>query len=87
MKVRSANAFVGHNVPITIFRVDTAYYPIVNFGMAIMTDLCHLPAHELVRLMSSGTVSCRDVIALAVAAHLEKVFGGWRPPSIVTAVA
>jgi hypothetical protein len=52
-----------------------------------MTDLCHLPAHELVRLMSSGTVSCRDVIALAVAGHLEKVFGGWRPPSIVTAVA
>ena len=133
---------------MTIFRVDTAYYPIVNFGMAIMTDLCHLPAHELVRLMSSGRVSCRDVIeahggaggrdggieasrindfshmmvhnltgwpaavircgtsaeglpvgvhivarpwrdatALAVAGHLEKVFDGWRPPSIVTAVA
>jgi len=32
MKVRRAHAFVLHNVPITIFRVDTAYYPIVNFS-------------------------------------------------------
>jgi amidase len=34
-----------------------------------MTDLCHLPAHELVRLTSSGTVSCRAVIE----AHLERI--------------
>jgi amidase len=34
-----------------------------------MTDLCHLPAHELVRLMSSGAVSCRDVIE----AHLARI--------------
>jgi hypothetical protein len=27
-----------------------------------MTDLCHLPAYELVQLTSSGTVSCREVI-------------------------
>jgi amidase len=107
-----------------------------------MTDLCHLPAHELVRLMSNRTVSCREVIeahlvridavnpalnalveaadpqvcldaaddgdgraargeppgrahrlpvvvkdVLKVAGYQEKVFGGWRPPSIVTTVA
>jgi hypothetical protein len=86
MKVRSAHAFVGHNVPITIFRVDTAYYPIVNFGMS-HRDLCHQPARELVRLMSDRAVSCREVIEAAVAGYLEKVFGGWRPPSIVTTVA
>ena len=34
-----------------------------------MTDLCQLPAHELVRLMSSGTLSCREVIA----AHLARI--------------
>jgi amidase len=34
-----------------------------------MTDLCHLPAHELVRLMSVGTVSCRDVMQ----AHLDRI--------------
>ena len=69
MKVRRAHAFVGHNVPTTIFLVDTAYYPIVNFGMASMTDLCHLPAFELVRLMSSRAVSCREVIE----AHLARI--------------
>jgi amidase len=77
-----------------------------------MTDLCHLPAHELVQRIAAGEVSCREVIqahnlvvfrcgtsrdrlpiavqvaarpshdvtALAVAAHLENVFGGWQPP-------
>jgi Asp-tRNA(Asn)/Glu-tRNA(Gln) amidotransferase A subunit family amidase len=49
VKVRRAHAFIGHNVPTTIFLVDTAYYPIVNFRMASMTDLCQLPAFELVR--------------------------------------
>jgi amidase len=34
-----------------------------------MNDLCHLPAHELVRLTSDGTVSCRDVMA----AHLSRI--------------
>jgi len=34
-----------------------------------MTDLCHLPAHELVRLMQRGTVSCREVMA----AHLARI--------------
>jgi hypothetical protein len=29
----------------------------------------------------------QDATALAVAGYLEKVFGGWRPPSIVTTVA
>ena len=62
MKVRSAHAFVGHNVPITLFRVDAAHYRIVNSGWATMTDLCRLPAYELVQLTSSGTVSCREVI-------------------------
>src|SRR3954471_23142834 len=37
--------------------------------MASMTDLCHLPAFELVRLMSSGAVSCREVIE----AHLARI--------------
>src|ERR1700730_10702494 len=32
-------------------------------------DLCHLPAHELVRLMTNGSVSCRDVTR----AHLAKI--------------
>ncbi|EUA88870.1 amidase domain protein [Mycobacterium ulcerans str. Harvey] len=27
-----------------------------------MTELCHLGAHELVALMSAGSVSCREVI-------------------------
>src|ERR1700687_3778971 len=35
----------------------------------MMTALCHLPPHELVRLMSSGTVSCREVIE----AHLARI--------------
>lgn len=34
-----------------------------------MTDLCHQPAHELVRLMSDRTVSCREVIE----AHLARI--------------
>jgi amidase len=34
-----------------------------------MTDLCHLPAHELVRLMSTGEVACRDVVE----AHLARI--------------
>jgi hypothetical protein len=34
-----------------------------------MTDVCHLPAHELVRLMSSQTVSCPEVIE----AHLVRI--------------
>lgn len=34
-----------------------------------MTDLCQLPAHELVRLMASGTVSCREVVQ----AHLGRI--------------
>ena len=34
-----------------------------------MNDLCDLPAHELVRLMSSGTVSCREVME----AHLARI--------------
>ena len=34
-----------------------------------MNDLCDLPAHELVRLMSSGTVSCREVMD----AHLARI--------------
>jgi amidase len=34
-----------------------------------MSYLCHLPAHELVRLMSSGAVSCREVVR----AHLERI--------------
>jgi amidase len=32
-------------------------------------DLCHLPAHELVRLMTTGSVSCREVMA----AHLVRI--------------
>ena len=32
-------------------------------------ELCHLPARELVRLMSAGTVSCREVIE----AHLARI--------------
>jgi amidase len=32
-------------------------------------DLCHLPAHELVRLMTGGSVSCREVTR----AHLEQI--------------
>ena len=112
-----------------------------------MDDLCQLPAHELVRLMTTGSVSCsevarahlarieavnpmlnalveaadpvrylqladhadsvaaqgdslgtsadglpigvqvvarpwQDATALAVAGHLEKVFGGWQPPPV-----
>jgi amidase len=34
-----------------------------------MTDICYLPAHEQVRLMSAGTVSCREVTL----AHLERI--------------
>src|SRR5258705_8431963 len=34
-----------------------------------MTDLCHLPAHQLVRLMSDRAVSCREVIE----AHLTRI--------------
>ena len=34
-----------------------------------MPDLCHLPAHELVRLMSDRTVLCREVIE----AHLARI--------------
>lgn len=34
-----------------------------------MTDLCHLPAHELIRLMSTGAVSCREVME----AHLARI--------------
>lgn len=32
-------------------------------------DLCHLPAHELVRLMTTGSVSCREVLQ----AHLVRI--------------
>lgn len=86
-----------------------------------MADLCHLPAHDLVRLMSSGIVSCREVIQAHLAridavnpslnalveamdpqqtleladeadarragAHLEAVFGGWRPPPMAAAIS
>lgn len=34
-----------------------------------MDDLCHVPAVELVRVMSSGTVSCREVMQ----AHLARI--------------
>ncbi len=34
-----------------------------------MTDLCYLPAHELVRLMTTRSVSCREVIQ----AHLAQI--------------
>ncbi len=34
-----------------------------------MNDLCHLPAHELVGLMKTGSVSCREVIQ----AHLARI--------------
>jgi amidase len=34
-----------------------------------MNDLCHLPAHELVRLMSDRAVSCREVVR----AHLARI--------------
>ncbi|MGE2725855.1 amidase [Mycolicibacterium pulveris] len=34
-----------------------------------MSELCHLPAHQLVRLMSERTISCRDVIE----AHLARI--------------
>ncbi len=35
-------------------------------------ELCHLPAHELVRLMTNGSVSCREV-TLAHLAQIERV--------------
>ena len=34
-----------------------------------MTDLCQLPAHQLVALMAGGTVSCREVVQ----AHLARI--------------
>jgi amidase len=34
-----------------------------------MDDLCQLPAHELVRLMTTGSVSCREVVQ----AHLARI--------------
>lgn len=34
-----------------------------------MTDLCQLPAHQLIALMAAGTVSCRDVVH----AHLARI--------------
>ena len=34
-----------------------------------MTDLCQLPAHHLVALMTGGTVSCREVVQ----AHLARI--------------
>jgi amidase len=34
-----------------------------------LNDLCHLPAHELVRMMWSGAMSCREVVG----AHLERI--------------
>ncbi|MFN8033559.1 MAG: amidase [Mycobacterium sp.] len=34
-----------------------------------MTDLCHLPAHELARRMTDGAVSCREVVQ----AHLARI--------------
>ena len=34
-----------------------------------MTDLCQLPAHELVRLMTARAVSCREVLD----AHLARI--------------
>src|SRR5690242_9023339 len=34
-----------------------------------MNDLCFLPAHELVRLMSDRAVSCREVVE----AHLARI--------------
>src|SRR6185312_5131576 len=34
-----------------------------------MDELCHLPAYELVRQMSAGTLSCRDVMH----AHLARI--------------
>jgi amidase len=34
-----------------------------------VTDFCQLPAHELVRLMSTGAVSCREVLT----AHLARI--------------
>lgn len=34
-----------------------------------MTELCHLPAHQLVQLMSERTISCRDVVQ----AHLARI--------------
>jgi amidase len=38
-------------------------------GSLAVTDFCNLPAHELVRLMSSGVVSCREVVE----AHLARI--------------
>ena len=34
-----------------------------------MNALCHVPAHQLVSLMSAGTVSCREVVQ----AHLTRI--------------
>ena len=34
-----------------------------------MPDVCQLPAHELVGVMSSGAVTCREVIE----AHLARI--------------
>lgn len=34
-----------------------------------MTDLCQLPAHQLVHLMSEDTISCREVVE----AHLARI--------------
>ena len=71
MKVCRTHAFVGHDFPTTIFLVDPACYSIVNFGMG---------QHDLgVQVVAGPWQHAR----LAMAAHLEKVFGGWRPPPVV----
>ncbi|TDO14100.1 amidase [Mycobacterium sp. BK086] len=41
----------------------------LRITIAGMADLCHLPAHELVRLMTTGAVSCREVLD----AHLARI--------------
>ena len=37
-----------------------------------MTDVCQLPAHELVCLMSNRTLTCRDVVEVHLA-HIDEV--------------
>src|SRR5215210_9388139 len=54
-----------HHVSVGHCDVNRAGLP----RRASMTDLCQLSARELIRLMSGGSVSCREVVQ----AHLARI--------------
>ena len=70
IEVRRPHTLVGRSHSAAPSHLGGIAAPIGHNGNTVsVNELCYLPAHELVRLMSSGAVSCREVTQ----AHLERI--------------